>query len=382
MSCKMSVCALVASTVNGQVGTTTTTPPTSTTPTPPPSPQVRIYEDFDRMSAKEVYYNEAGKKVTVKLLHFPDVLPEDIAKLRFDDEDDPNADADVDDDDGVDSDADRAAGSKSPAKTSADSEDGGSEAEAPVQDANCNATAAAGTGGGNSSGGGGGGATKKIFRRKLSGNNMQARKCSLAFAQAHGIKQRAEKKLSMPTISITANPGEHVSLSAGRKLSQQHSLPLMMMSTPPRRSHSPLGQSLCPGYIQYSKSLLEVPMPRDYGYASSDDLSSEWDSDVSTSAASGTTGTGSGAAGASTASGTKKVRRRWLPCYVLLNVDQSTLFGVIRAYPALSAVIRNYSEFSNIQISVSQIKDSPIVPPSSQMCLSAVIRLHINDCIP
>ncbi|XP_030566726.1 inositol-trisphosphate 3-kinase A isoform X2 [Drosophila novamexicana] len=307
MSCKMSVCALVASTVNGQVGTTTTTPPTSTTPTPPPSPQVRIYEDFDRMSAKEVYYNEAGKKVTVKLLHFPDVLPEDIAKLRFDDEDDPNADADVDDDDGVDSDADRAAGSKSPAKTSADSEDGGSEAEAPVQDANCNATAAAGTGGGNSSGGGGGGgATKKIFRRKLSGNNMQTRKCSLAFAQAHGIKQRAEKKLSMPTISITANPGEHVSLSAGRKLSQQHSLPLMMMSTPPRRSHSPLGQSLCPGYIQYSKSLLEVPMPRDYGYASSDDLSSEWDSDVSTSAASGTTGTGSGAAGASTASGTKK----------------------------------------------------------------------------
>lgn len=313
MSCKMSVCALTrppaaaavssANNVNGQTGAATspTTSPT-TPPTPPPSPQVRIYEDFDRMSAKEVYYNEAGKKVTVKLLHFPDVLPEDIAKLRFDDEDYHNADADVDDDDGVDSDAGRSANSSagigiSKTPPTADSEDGDSEAEKPDLDGNSNATST--------------GAIKKTFRRKLSGNNMQPRKCSLAFAQAHGIKQRAEKKLSMPTISITANPGEHVSLAGGRKLSQQNSLPMMMMS-PPRRSHSPLGQSLCPGYIQYSKSLLEVPMPRDYGYASSDDLSSEWDSDVSTSAASSATatGSGSGGTGGSAASGTKKVRRR------------------------------------------------------------------------
>ncbi|XP_030246422.1 uncharacterized protein LOC115565410, partial [Drosophila navojoa] len=322
MSCKMSVCALArppqataavssANNVNGQAGAATspaTTPTTPTTPpTPPPSPQVRIYEDFDRMSAKEVYYNEAGKKVTVKLLHFPDVLPEDIAKLRFDDEDDQNADdADVDDDDGVDSDAGRSANSShstgigigiSKTPPTADSDDGDSETEKPDLD---------GSGSGNATGTG---AIKKTFRRKLSGNNMQPRKCSLAFAQAHGIKQRAEKKLSMPTISITANPGEHVSLAGGRKLSQQHSLPMTMMTvTPPRRSHSPLGQSLCPGYIQYSKSLLEVPMPRDYGYASSDDLSSEWDSDVSTSAASSATasGSGSGTTGASSASGTKK----------------------------------------------------------------------------
>lgn len=37
---------------------------------------------------------------------------------------------------------------------------------------------------------------------------------------------------------------------------------------------------LSPGYAQYQMDLLEVPMPRDYGDASSDDLSSEWDSDV------------------------------------------------------------------------------------------------------
>lgn len=35
-----------------------------------------------------------------------------------------------------------------------------------------------------------------------------------------------------------------------------------------------------PGYEQYQKSLLEVPLHTEYGEASSDDLSSEWDSDV------------------------------------------------------------------------------------------------------
>jgi len=39
--------------------------------------------------------------------------------------------------------------------------------------------------------------------------------------------------------------------------------------------------SVAPGYEQYQKSLLEVPWPHaEYGEASSDDLSSEWDSDV------------------------------------------------------------------------------------------------------
>ncbi|XP_033169176.1 inositol-trisphosphate 3-kinase A isoform X2 [Drosophila mauritiana] len=302
-----------------------------TPPTPPPSPQVRIYEDFDRMSAKEVYYNEAGKKVTVKLLHFPDVPPEEISKLKFDDDDDDddeeeedgngdeneNGDDDDGEDKGEEADEDSDSGRR---PTSADSEDAGQKSE--TSGGASNATALPSS-------------SKKIFRRKLSGNNMQPRKCSLAFAQAHGIRQRAEKKLSMPTISITANSGEHVAhncglrLNLGRKLSQQHSLPLGSPTSPasptsppgPRRSHSPLGQSLCPGYIQYSKSLLEVPMPRDYGYASSDDLSSEWDSDVSTSAAGSATGSGSGAASQATtgkkSSGWRKIRNivQWTPFF-------------------------------------------------------------------
>lgn len=44
-----------------------------------------------------------------------------------------------------------------------------------------------------------------------------------------------------------------------------------------RRRNSHVSPS---GYEQYSKSLLEVPMILDYGDASSDDLSSEWESDV------------------------------------------------------------------------------------------------------
>lgn len=46
-----------------------------------------------------------------------------------------------------------------------------------------------------------------------------------------------------------------------------------------RRSPSP-SASLSPGYEQYQMALLEVPLPRDYAEASSDDLSSEWDSDA------------------------------------------------------------------------------------------------------
>lgn len=54
-----------------------------------------------------------------------------------------------------------------------------------------------------------------------------------------------------------------------------------------RRSASPVSPGsrrgsgiLAAGYEQYQKSLLEVPVSTDYGDASSDDLSSEWDSDV------------------------------------------------------------------------------------------------------
>lgn len=56
-----------------------------------------------------------------------------------------------------------------------------------------------------------------------------------------------------------------------------HSLPLKQKT---HRSGARNGK-VSDGYDQYLKQyLLQVPMPKDYGEPSSDDLSSEWDSDV------------------------------------------------------------------------------------------------------
>lgn len=53
--------------------------------------------------------------------------------------------------------------------------------------------------------------------------------------------------------------------------------PFRKSPSPFRRSPSPMASY---GYESYQKSLLEVPYIAEYGDASSDDLSSEWDSDV------------------------------------------------------------------------------------------------------
>lgn len=55
-----------------------------------------------------------------------------------------------------------------------------------------------------------------------------------------------------------------------------HSLPLRKTS---RFGSMKNGKSSA-GYDQYMKQYLQIPMPSDYGEPSSDDLSSEWDSDV------------------------------------------------------------------------------------------------------
>lgn len=57
-----------------------------------------------------------------------------------------------------------------------------------------------------------------------------------------------------------------------------HSLPLKQKS---HRLGGVRNGKISDGYDQYLKQyLLQVPMPKDYGEPSSDDLSSEWDSDV------------------------------------------------------------------------------------------------------
>ncbi|XP_017475065.1 PREDICTED: inositol-trisphosphate 3-kinase A-like isoform X1 [Rhagoletis zephyria] len=275
-------------------------------------PQVRIYEDFDKMSAKEVYYNEAGNKVTVKLLHFPDVPPEEVDNIKFEDdgaeadeggeeaveldhsnckeccvhkadlslvnglaphrniiqetgieaaeEEEEDEDDDVEReyeglttpyDESVEREADEQSRPHSPAiPISSRSHHHHHHHHQHHQQPLSHSMP-----------------SKKIFRKKSNVNLSNSRKCSLAFAQAHGLSVGAP-----PTIMIP--PRSPVTDEAG-VCAQRRQWQLQ------RRSPSPQ-QNLCPGYTQYSKSFLEVPLPRDYGYASSDDLSSEWDSDVPT----------------------------------------------------------------------------------------------------
>lgn len=72
--------------------------------------------------------------------------------------------------------------------------------------------------------------------------------------------------------------------SSGRSVSPSGRSTSLSVRASRKRSASPKMKRTSEvdyGYHQYSKSLLEVPSPYDYGDASSDDLSSEWDSDVS-----------------------------------------------------------------------------------------------------
>lgn len=252
-------------------------------------PQVRIYEDFDKMSAKEVYYNEAGKKITVKLLHFPEVPPEEINKMTFEEEEqlqmeiingnkvmplkmkadklrnlkkkDKNANK-----------SDNVEQEEEENETEADEDKEADEEEEAVQEQNKKENSNHNH--------------KKALRKKSSGNLNHGRKVSMAFAQAHGMSlaspAAAISKTPPPTPTIMIPPkcafeAKEATIAAMRKNSL-----LNRRSPSPHGSSTGAGAGLSPGYAQYSKSLLEVPLPRDYGYASSDDLSSEWDSDVPT----------------------------------------------------------------------------------------------------
>lgn len=229
------------------------------------TPTVRIYEDFDKMSAKEVYFNESGDKIIVKLLH-------DQSEL---------------------------------AKSSSDD-----ATKFPVADSATPTSASSITCGDPSK-------TKRPYRKFSDGRkrstSSQVYKCSKAFADSHhnssipsqavsvrktsvGSKQSGSMagtssvnvatvsepvKLKQPYVSrrYLGGPSSASSSSAGglRKqiLTRQSVSPSTLVD-----DYDTVGTSLSSGYMQYQMSLLAVPMPRDYGDASSDDLSSEWDSDV------------------------------------------------------------------------------------------------------
>lgn len=130
--------------------------------------------------------------------------------------------------------------------------------------------------------------TKPTRQRKRSMSNSPY-KMSKAFSDSHSLcddcntntfHHNCTSKRSNASTGSNTNPSN----SGGSNLRKQ----LLVRRSPTSSVHSrhkmPLARhfsvGLSPGYAQYQMDLLEVPMPRDYGDASSDDLSSEWDSDV------------------------------------------------------------------------------------------------------
>lgn len=142
---------------------------------------------------------------------------------------------------------------------------------------------------------------KTVYVRKKSGSAM-LRKISAELGSGGGASKKStvvvrgdgieteEESDSGPSSSSSPSSGKSSSeryLSPrpalphhhhhGKHRSHHHSSSNLRKHVLVRRSPSP---SMSPGYEQYQMALLEVPMPRDYGEASSDDLSSEWDSDA------------------------------------------------------------------------------------------------------
>lgn len=194
-------------------------------------PIVRIYEDFDKMSAEELSYCESNKDTNKNDIIVIKKVPSDKEyRSSSCDEDSPKS-------------------SRAGNTTLRDD-------EKPKR-------------------------TRKLSdgRKKSSSNLLY--KCSKSFADTHQISNNQKK--------TTDQAAAAASSSSTRRHLDPHRSPSggLRKHVLNRRSPSPLNSSdvkrimgYSHGYEQYQRSFLEVPLPRDYGYASSDDLSSEWDSDV------------------------------------------------------------------------------------------------------
>ncbi|XP_055549277.1 uncharacterized protein LOC129732419 isoform X1 [Wyeomyia smithii] len=221
-------------------------------------PTVRIYEDFDKISAKEVYFTEAGEKITIKLLHFPELTTEEQEQLQ-------KSMSDSGDDSG------NVAGQ------------GGGTASmpTPIEERRQRKKS-----------------TGRKFvteQRRSSGGARKNSKEDLAVLSDQQPGQSAANKVLYQHHHNVYHHHHHhhhhhqhhyhqprSPTSVGDSGNGPSTSLLRRRLTAANRSPSPRHgtSSLCPGYEQYQMSLLEVPMPWDYGDASSDDLSSEWDSDV------------------------------------------------------------------------------------------------------
>jgi hypothetical protein len=91
--------------------------------------------------------------------------------------------------------------------------------------------------------------------------------------------EKKEKESNSHQNNNQSSPDSSTPSSSPSINNNSHSLPLKQKTH--HRVAGARNGRISDGYDQYLKQyLLQVPMPKDYGEPSSDDLSSEWDSDV------------------------------------------------------------------------------------------------------
>lgn len=214
-------------------------PSTTTQNTPALIPTFKIYEDFDKIIAKEVCFSETGEKRIVKLLHFPNINPDEQNRLLM-------------------------------SSDSGQSEDE-EQQQSGVDNNNCSAFLNKQRKKSSS---------KRVLdmQRKISLNKLSEVKNELNSHHNHndGATTSSSNTTMAHGLSYSSIPLKTQKSDEPRKKS---------INTNKYNPHNPhhnrlkkMGQFS--GYEQYKMSLLEVPLSRDYCDPSSDDLSSEWDSDV------------------------------------------------------------------------------------------------------
>ncbi|CAO1426331.1 unnamed protein product [Diamesa hyperborea] len=211
---------------------------TTTQNTPALIPTFKIYEDFDKIIAKEVCFTETGEKRIVKLLHFPNINPDEQNRLLM------------------------------------SSDSGQSEDEEHQQSGgdNNNCSAFLNKQRKKSS-------SKRVLdmQRKISLNKLSEVKNELNNHKHNdGATTSSSNSTMAQGLSYSSIPLKTLKSDEPRKKCINKNKIISPLN--PQNHFKKMGQFS--GYEQYKMSLLEVPSSRDYCEPSSDDLSSEWDSDV------------------------------------------------------------------------------------------------------
>lgn len=216
-------------------------------------PTVRIYEDFDKISAKEVYFTDTGDKITVKLLHFPDLSPEEQIQLQtmYDSEEE-------------------GSGTSSTVTGTTPSEESRFRSRKKSTGRKFTVEQRRSSG-----------ALRKNSKEDVTTSEQSPAPAtqSVRVQHHHPYHHHSHQQLYRTPV-VQHPPNDHHVINGISPSSSLRHVRLQNHRSPSPRQHHQQSSSLCPGYEQYQMSLLEVPMPWDYGDASSDDLSSEWDSDV------------------------------------------------------------------------------------------------------